>query len=484
MKKIANNIKFSVTIAVVMLIVTSCKKYLDVPYPTNSINTESAFKGMATIDGMMNQLYLFFGDNVETPFAIYTFLPGISDEGYNPTTYTTVMDAQTNNINPSPNNYANSPLDWNRTYHTIYLANLILEGIPGATAAGFTDDKKKEYSDAAKAIRAYAYFQLVRVYGDVPLITNTEVPANALRLRDPAATVYAAIEKDLQDVIADLPATPGAKYFINNKYIPEAMLAEVYLTEGKWAQAETAASDIINSNNYQLEAINDVFLQSSNEGILVNAPVASYANPGNNYKLGQINTYSQFPDGFIETREEGSTLALSPDLLSSFEPGDQRMVNWVTLRNSGNYPNPNNRMFAYKYKYSQRYTGTIPAGREEDDKIIRLAEIYLIRAEARARLNKIADAAADLNMIRNRAGLGNTTAVSQTDMVNAILNERRHELFFEGGNRWFDLVRTGTANAVLSAIPYKVNWKPYMVLFPLTTTILTSNPKLSQTPGY
>ena len=155
-----------------------------------------------------------------------------------------------------------------------------------------------------------------------------------------------------------------------------------------------------------------------------------------NKKTGQI-AYLLWPDGTNRISLEGSFPALSPDLLSSYEPGDLRRTNWVALSNSGAYSNPNNRMFCYKYKYNVVYvTGTIPVGKEEDFKFIRLAEVYLIRAEARAQQNNLTGAADDLNMIRKRAGLVNTTAASKTVLVEAVLKERRIELCFENGASW------------------------------------------------
>lgn len=483
MKKVFNIIMIVAGTTILMLVVNSCKKYLDIPYPTNSINSESAFTSLSTIDGMMSNAYSNLNLSITNIGRFHSVAPALSDEGYNPTIQ--VPDAQTSNITAAN---GITCVDWAGAYKSIYWINSLLEGIPGSSAAGFTADKKKIYMAALKTMRGLAYFNLVRAYGDVPLILDTKVPENSLKPRDPAATVYAAIEKDLMEAISDLPATLGEKYYINNKYIPEATLAEVYLTEGKWQLAEAAATDIISSNKYQLASnVNDVFLQSSPEGILVMAPVYS-PNSANSYKLGSINLALRFPDGTPQVIFESRlAYAVSPSLLNSFEAGDQRLANWIALRNKANYPNPTNRMFAYKYKYNAYfYTGTIPAGREEDDKITRLATMYLLRAEARARLGTdLTGAASDLNLIRNRAGLGNTTASSQTELVDAVLEERRHELFFEMGYRWFDLVRTDKANSVLSVIPYKAaNWKPYMKLLPLSVTILSTNPNLAQTPGY
>ncbi len=93
-------------------------------------------------------------------------------------------------------------------------------------------------------------------------------------------------------------------------------------------------------------------------------------------------------------------------------------------------------------------------------------------------------AASDLNVIRNRAGLANTTATSQTDLINAIIKERRVELFHEGGYRWDDLVRTGTADAVISALPWKINWDSYKTLWPIPLAQVNLNSNLEQNPGY
>ncbi|WP_394334799.1 RagB/SusD family nutrient uptake outer membrane protein [Niastella vici] len=114
--------------------------------------------------------------------------------------------------------------------------------------------------------------------------------------------------------------------------------------------------------------------------------------------------------------------------------------------------------------------------------VFRAAEIYLIRAEARAQQNNLTGAAADLNVIRSRAGLPATTATTPTEYLDAIFRERKFELFTEWGHRWFDLIRTGNANTVLGAL--KPTWRPTAALFPIVTQVLLSNPQLTQNPGY
>jgi len=117
---------------------------------------------------------------------------------------------------------------------------------------------------------------------------------------------------------------------------------------------------------------------------------------------------------------------------------------------------------------------------------LRLAEQYLIRAEAMAQQNKIPEAAADLNVIRSRAGLPNTTAATQSAMLAAILQERKAELFTEWGHRWLDLKRTNTVDSVMSVVaPQKGGtWQSIQKYYPIPQSELNADPNLVQTPGY
>jgi hypothetical protein len=169
--------------------------------------------------------------------------------------------------------------------------------------------------------------------------------------------------------------------------------------------------------------------------------------------------------------------ALTSQLLGAFEPGDGRRTAWVDSTNlSGTsaylyYP--------FKYKVRKDTTGNIT----EYYMLLRLAEQYLIRAEARANQNKLPDAISDLNVIRARAGLPNlSSALSQSQVLSAVARERRIELFAEWGHRWLDLKRTGQADAVLA--PIKSQWQPTAKLYPIPQSELIADPNLRQNPGY
>jgi hypothetical protein len=156
------------------------------------------------------------------------------------------------------------------------------------------------------------------------------------------------------------------------------------------------------------------------------------------------------------------------------EDGDLRRTKWVGEVSDGT------QTWYFPFKYKQQFnTGTSL----EYSKVFRLAEQYLIRAEARAMTGNISGAQQDLNSVRNRAGLESTTASTSEQLRDAIISERRFELFTEFGHRWFDLRRTGTAEVVLA--PIKPGWRNTDLLLPIPESELLANPNLNpQNPGY
>jgi hypothetical protein len=170
---------------------------------------------------------------------------------------------------------------------------------------------------------------------------------------------------------------------------------------------------------------------------------------------------------------------LSNSLVQAFETGDRRYTAWVdsTVYSGTTYYYP------YKYTvYQGIANGTIP----QYFMVLRLAEQFLIRAEAEANLNDPPDAINDLNTIRTRAGLDSLSAsLGQQQVLAAVAQERRIELFAEWEHRWFDLKRTGQTLNVLSQIPYKAaNINLNQLLYPIPTQEIQSDPNLVQNPGY
>jgi hypothetical protein len=178
---------------------------------------------------------------------------------------------------------------------------------------------------------------------------------------------------------------------------------------------------------------------------------------------------------FILSAAPNSTtrrVSLTPSLVVAFEPGDQRRSNWV-----GSFSNVSS-----TWHYCSKYKVAVNPVVSEYAMVFRLAEQFLIRAEARANIDDLTGALSDLNSIRNRAGLPDATASDKASILQAIEQERRVELFAEGGHRWFDLKRNNRANQILASL--KMDWQPTDVLMPIPESERQLNPALTQNDGY
>ena len=242
-------------------------------------------------------------------------------------------------------------------------------------------------------------------------------------------------------------------------------MSRVYLYVGDWQNAEESASEVIINSNYNLASdLNEVFLLNSSETIWQLWSV--FSGGGINTFDGELLIFSATP----------TNVALRDDLLNSFETGDERGANWVGSFSDGT----DTWYYPFKYKVQDGNQG-VPI--TEALSMLRLAEQFLIRAEARAQQGNVTGSQDDLNMIRNRAGLTNTTSNDQTSLLAAIEQERRVELFAENSHRWLDLKRTGRTDAVLGVV--KPNWQNTDVLYPLPRADFDKNSNLRpQNPGY
>jgi len=240
-------------------------------------------------------------------------------------------------------------------------------------------------------------------------------------------------------------------------------LSRFYLYNGDNDSASNAASAVINeSGPYTLDSnLDTAFLKNSPSTLWQFSPQSG----GRNTDEGTTYIFMSGPPPFA---------TVSDGLVAAFETGDLRKIHWLKPVNDGTttWYHP------YKYK-EQATTGTTM----ECSIILRLSEQYLIRAEARAKQGFLSGAKDDVNVIRNLAGLPSTTALTQQDLLTAILRERRVELFTEGGHRFFDLKRGNLLDSALGTI--KPGWNSTDALLPLPESELLLNPNLlPQNPGY
>lgn len=465
-KYIINSLITGLVMFAIILIPISCKKNLEVSPPINELGTALVFTSNTTavqsITGMYIQMMQFneqFSSRNTTLFAgmyadeLTYYLP-------------TQRDEFANNSITEINHGVLTASFWGACYKYIYSANLAIEGLTKSNK--ITSDLKNKLVGEAKFVRAFCFFYLVNLFGDVPLTLNPDYRINTRFARTPAKEVYNQIISDLKDAEIALPVlyetttSNPTDRTRPNKWAAAALLARIYLYNGDWGNAELESSKVITAGIYSLPAdINTVFLKASPEAIWQLQPVNSVYNTWESEAI--IPASAAADPKYI----------LRPGIVNVFESGDSRRSKWVGTKTVGS------QTYYYPFKYKV-YQGTPPS---EYYMVLRLAEQFLIRAEARARQNKLNEAKADLNMIRNRSLLPNSAATTQAEILTDIEKERRVELFAEWGHRWFDLKRTGRADAVIGALK-PTTWNKNDTLWPIPIDQLRVNPKLVQNAGY
>lgn len=446
----------------ILLMLTGCDSFVEVELPKSQLTNVAVFDSYSTADAAMADIYAKIRDTGLLNGS-YT---GISNQLGNYTDELTAYGGPSNPSIPFYNNTLSASSGnvlqyWNTSYNQIYAANAVLEGLQASK--NIREENKNRLLGEALFIRALSHFYLVKLFGGIPYIKNTDYRQNSIVGRMSVEEVYKNIIADLEKAIALLPANYTSSQKLRpNKYCGRALLARLYLENQSYEAAANEASSIINNTAmYSLPSLNTVFLLNSTETIWQ----LQSATTGQNTLEGALFIFQQGPPAFT---------ALSSELVESFSDQDLRKSNWIKEVNT----NSQSWFHAYKYK-EQNYTSVS----KEYSIILRTAEQYLIRAEARARIGDLIGAKEDLNKIRTRAGLTNTVAESQDEILNAVLQERRWELFTESGHRFFDLQRFKKLDAVLSVI--KPGWDTNDQLLPIPENEMNTNPNLRpQNPGY
>lgn len=440
---------------------TSCKKFVNIPLPDDQLTSDFVFSNDNSALDALNGIYSeMMEDRQQFCSGYTTYFAGLSsDELYY---YTPSFRDEFSKNQISIANQANiESFFWTPCYRYIYAANKCIEGT--SNSDGMSSKMKMATIGEAKFIRAFCYFYLVNLFGDVPLELSSVYQENQSIARSPATKVYSQIIADLKGSIDSLDEIYASDDRGRpNKYAAIALLARVYLYNHDWVDAENESTIVINSGIYSMDNdLDSVFKVGSNETILQLAPVDPSVNT---WEGNEIIPYSM---------DATPTYLLTSTLVNSFEAGDMRKLAWVQSENFSG------QTIYYPYKYKINFAPPVT----EFYVALRLAEQYLIRAESRANIDDIVGAQNDLNVIRNRAGLSNTTANDKTSLLRAIEHERQIELFAEWGHRWFDLKRTGQANTVLGNLKPST-WEATDTLWPIPESQIRLNPALTQNAGY
>ncbi len=463
----------------------SCSdSFLEVPPEGQAVNTQF-YQTQAQAITAVNSIYgnLREWNNIAFAFlAVSTITSDDAEKGSVP------GDAEFMNLY---DNFTVTPTEgqlngyWVGQYQGINLANQVLDNVPGIT---MDENLKARLLAEAKFLRAYHYFNLVRTFGGVPIVSRVPVTAEELNpVRNTREEVYAFVEQDLTEAAAVLPTAYGAADIGRaTKGAALGMLAKVNLYQAQWADVLSLTEQVMGLGYSLTPDYYQIFrLQGENNSESI-FEIQAQTLPGNcgssNSQWAEVQSVrGQFGWGFFIPSES---------LVNAFEPGDERKEATILFRGETtpegdkileSAPNPYYNQKAY---VPSSVTQVCGYGKDQNIRILRYAEILLMHAEAANELGQTDKAESSLNMVRQRAGLSPVSFTTKEDFRMKIWNERRVELALENGERFYDLVRQGRAADVLRAQGKNFTPGKNEVLPIPQNQITLSGGTLVQNPGY
>jgi starch-binding outer membrane protein, SusD/RagB family len=483
---------------------TSCQKFLS-DAPQSSLTSGNAYKSASDIENALAGCYnIFYTDYYQWENVMLSdnrsdnAYPGGGGED-------TFVNEDQFKVPPSNSHCYN--FWWGQPYQGIARCNILLDKIAGVTDTKLDiNDRRKQIIGEASFVRAYNYYQLVKLFGGVPieLQSNTADPGVTRKARATEAEVYDQIVKDLEVAVADLPDSfgdPSVDKVRATKGAANALLAKIWAqrSDRDYNKVLTYCNAVINSPaGYALEGDYEMLFDGShyinNEAILL-VPYIEGNGAASNWG---VELFLAPEDGWQKY------CVPSKDLVNAYKnEGDAiRMRSNIVFWNNIPWADENwspcgNAEDTIPFNYKQKH----PAGWASGDNyyLLRMGDIVTLKAEAQNELGDLDGAKATLNLVRHRVSLPDVEAASKEEMKNKILLERRLELAFEA-QRWDDLVRTGTATAVMSALEeykytcsdgtpgaaVKINYNcdQNHWMMPIPQSEIDANPNLVQNPGY
>lgn len=427
---------------------SSCKKYLD-EKPNNLIATGDAIVDAGTARAAIIGAY----DRVQ---------------GYYASSYPTLGTMPADNVvfNGTLSEYLQLdqnavPVDnvitvsaYQGIFRAINSANSVIAYVPAVNDPLLTAAEKNKILGEAYFIRALGYFDLARGWGGVQLRLKPTSDLGSLKgiKRSTVDQTYDQVLADLTQAEQLLPEDATTRNRAQ-KSTARALRARLHLYRKQWADAENYASQVIINTRYALAKPYKTFF------------TAPFLSTESVFELSySVNDRNSYWNLWYPSSAGGQyTLKPSDALVAKLNNPQTGGTRTALIAGSGNS--------VYGVLYNTTSSSVDPSY------VIRIAELYLIRAEARAQLANLTGAAADFNAVRDHAGLAPTAAKTQTELLQAIEDENSVEFAFEA-HRWFDLVRTGRAGTVLGVANQNF-W-----LFPIPYSDILSDPDVTQNPGY
>lgn len=501
--------KFNIITAGILLItLSSCKDFLDV-VPETTVTTANYFQSQEDFEQAVGGIYAPLQDIYERDWIVtelrsdntyFTF--DVANRGPKPEEDVATFMIESNNRNIED--------QWSENYLIISRANQVLDMIEDVD---FDQAAKDNLKGQAYFLRAFAYFDLVKNFGGVPLFLEPAASYEGTFMpRSPVNEVYDQIISDASAAAGLLPTKADQEPGRVTSGAAHTLLGDVYITLERWDDAETALKSVTNMSYSLLPDYADIF-RPSNEGNDEIIFEVEYME-GTSQSL-----HSSFPYWFLPELSDpsvitgvspasangnGSFNVPTPDLIEAYEDtiNDERFTASIAFYTG---PSPlvgvtyDHTPYINKYQHPHgvyNQTG-------QNWPVYRYAEVLLMLAESLNEQGKSSEALSYLNQVRNRAGLNGVAATSQSELSDIILHERRIELAFEN-KRWHDLVRKGLAVNVMNAFGAKVKANPQdyyyapgntpppnafevtenKLVYPIPLTEIRVNPDLEQNTGY
>ncbi|MDO6519641.1 RagB/SusD family nutrient uptake outer membrane protein [Zobellia uliginosa] len=456
-----------ILIVVMALVVTSCEKEL-IQNPNTSKVADNFYTNETELEEAVNAVFatLQLTGVYNTAMPAVGELPG--EDAYDETpandggVYGMLDDF---NVIPQSELIADV---WEDSYQGIQRANIVINRIQDIE---FAEEATK---DARKGemlfIRAMLYFNLVRTFGDVPLVIDEVAnPQDYFgQTRTPVSEVYPQIISDLDEAVGLLPVRNDDNKGRVVKTAAQTLLGKVYLTLKDYAKAKSYLDAVVESKAHKLIAADQVFSLENelNDELIF---VVQYASGLSSNTEGS-DAYRMFnPTGRVEENMTGTKGhgVLKPDFYALYTEADTRKDVYVKTLESG---------LAFNNKIAVPTTVVADSG--SDWVVLRYADVLLMLAEIENELGNGAEAIDYLDEVRNRANLGDYTGATDKESVFGEIDlQRRLELVWEG-HRWFDLLRQGRAKSVLGITDDS------KLLLPLPASQIAADPALVQNPGY
>jgi hypothetical protein len=479
-------------LSIIILVLGGCKKFLDLA-PISSANVGNFYKTQNDFENALIGAYStlkktgVYKDNIQLVGDLRSDNTEMGTTASDRFYYFQLSEFSDEVTNPIVESI------WNDHYNGINDVNKILDNINNLDASS---PARVRIEGESKFLRGLFYFNLVRVFGDVPLITNslTSIEDSYSKGRETTTEVYKQITADLNDAKAALPDV-ASQSGRATKEAAAALLGKVYLTLHDYNNSKSQLEEVVNSKQYQL--LNNygdlwkVANKNSRESVFaVQFKRGAGTSTGSNFS----ERYTPYLYPYLPYYSTAGGYNIpTEDIINAYETGDLRKG--ASLKEY--YVNPQgDTIKGLAGRYCSKFLDMPTQSQGSDDNwpVIRYADVLLMYAEVLNEISFVSNGPAFdyLNMIRKRAGLPDKTAGnpdpnlsidSQNAFRLAIEQERRVELAFEG-HRWFDLLRTGRAITVLQP-KVSVNIQDYMLLLPIPQTQIDINPsKIKQNPGY